>query len=90
VSQRTGQGVVKTAGTVFFLLGAAALVAVFFLAYSVFKHPLPQAVHDSNGSGLAWSGVAAAVRLVACFAIAYAGWLLCGRGIQLYGAGRRG
>jgi len=90
VSQTIGQRAVKTLGAVFFLLGAGALVAVFFLAYGVFRHPLPPPSGEPASSALAWSGVGAAVRLVACFVMAYVGWLLCGRGVQLYGAGRRG
>lgn len=89
MAQMIGQRAARAFGAICFVIGAGALVAVFFMAYGIFKHPLP-GLGSNSGGGLAWTGAAAGARLVACFVMAYAGWLLCGRGIQLYSAARRG
>ena len=72
-------------GFILFLVGAAALIAIFLLAYGVFSSALTSSKTDHFRLGeLAGRGV----QLAALLVMAYAASLLCARGIQLFSAAR--
>lgn len=72
-------------GLVAFLVGALALILVFALAYGVYSSALSSIKADALK---AMELLRRGVQLGALLVMAYAGSLLCSKGIQLFSAAR--